>query len=883
MVEFRDVAGMVLDLGISYGISRVGVGKGLPKEFAADIVGSGVGGGVGAAVSSGANINSITEGVLAGAGFGALGSAAGYGVSKGIGKFGKADEAFTEAQNVHSRAVDDANALDRADDAVKAAGEKLDAAQDALTRAQTKQTTAHDQLRRAEADLARIDPAANPDAYARMSERVDAARREANAADEAVTDATKARDDAAKETDEALEKYQQADDAAPGLEDAADAAMVAELAAKRKAAWLGEKGYVASYGRSALTALGSGIGTFGAIDWSDGGGGPGAGSVPLVWDGEAAAAAGGVVGKAPFEQTQTNPGVIVNGGQGFLLRPEALSPELITAFDGATGSFAATVVDIHQMSGDLEKKNELRLDPPPRMPQGISVGSGGGTTSYKEATDNVESALDDLYKSELGNKETAAKVEDISATVKDGVAAVISSHNSRAQQLTASTELELNFAKLVEQGFDELISILETAANAMERAASGIEDPSAGDESASQRLNDRVGALENSLKNPSLWPDGSKIGTPDPAGLDNLGVGTPNVPGTASSDLADAAKQMQDRADDALQASTPDVPTAPTGSLGGITDPMAAAGGMGNSLMSSLLPMLMSQAAMRNGADSDLARRVDDIDPSRYDVAAAPTMPPARPAATTPWSNPATTTPAPAQPAHNQSGPPSGATSNQTGSGMPKRVPGADGLVVYPFPDGRTQKVPLTVALGLDKAFANKTATDAQAAYAGTPAAWTDPKDIGAAVDPFQLATGDVATWRVSAEEEGKVPAGASAVVGTPAGGSAEGEKKSPEGEKKTGDQQSGGSTGDPEYRSALLVVFGEGESGTVEAVVHGELQQYAADMTAPDGQAFGEFAGFKHPKGIEATGDTGQEGDAAAGTGADPSALDVPALAGPA
>src|SRR5690606_21549358 len=124
--------------------------------------------------------------------------------------------------------------------------------------------------------------------------------------------------------------------------------------------------------------------------------------------------------------------------------------------------------------------------------------------------------------------------------------------------------------------------------------------------------------------------------------------------------------------------------------------------------------------------------------------------------------------------------------------------PGADGLVVYPFPDGRTQKVPLTVALGLDKAFANKTATDAQAAYAGTPAAWTDPKDIGAAVDPFQLATGDVATWRASAEDEGKVPAGASTVVGTPAGGSAEGEKKSPEGEKKTGDQQSGGSTGDP-------------------------------------------------------------------------------------
>ncbi len=257
-------------------------------------------------------------------------------------------------------------------------------------------------------------------------------------------------------------------------------------------------------------------------------------------------------------------------------------------------------------------------------------------------------------------------------------------------------------------------------------------------------------------------------------------------------------------------------------------------------------------------------------------------MPAARPAATTPWSNQAPATPAPAQPAHSPGGPPSGATSNQPGAGMPRRVPGADGLVVYPLPDGRTQKVPLTVALGLDKAFANKSGTDAQAAYAGTPAAWTDPKDIGAAVDPFQLATGDVVTWRASAKDEGKVPAGASAVVGTPAGGPTEGEKETPAGEKKTGEQQSGGSAGDPEHRSALLVVFGEGESGTVEAIVHGELQQYAPDMSAPDGQAFGEFAGFKHPKGIEAAGDTGQDGDAAA-TSTDQTATDVPMLAAPA
>ncbi|WP_280489223.1 hypothetical protein [Nocardia carnea] len=611
MVEFRDVAGMVVDLGVSYGISRLGVGKGLGKEFTADIVGSGIGGAAGAAISSGASIDSTTEGFIAGAGFGALGSVAGLGLSKGLGKFGKADEAYSEAQNVHSRAVNDADALDRADDAVKAAGDKLDEAQDALTRAEGKQTAAHQQLQRAEADLARIDPAANPDAYARMSDRVDAARREATAADDAVTDAKKARDDAAKETDEALEEYRKADAASPGLEDAADAAMAAELAAKRKAEWWGEKGYAASYGRSSLVALGSGIGTAIAIDWTDGGGGPGGGgSVPLVWDGRSAAAAAGLAGKPPFTESQTNPGVVVTTGPGgFLLRPKELSPELITAFGGARGSFAATVVDVYQMSGDLEKKIELRLDPAPRMPQGITVGSGSGGDSYAQATAKVDSALDELYESEVSNKDRAAKIEEISATVKEEVGYLIAGANTQVQQLTASAELEINFMSVVSQGFDELIGILENAANAMERVASGIEDPGAGDEDASRALDDRVGALERSLNDPGLTPDGKDIGLTDPAGLDRLGVGTPEVPGTASADLADAAKQMQDRANDALQASSPPGMNNPSGSLGGITDPMAAAGGMGSSLMSSLLPMLMSQAAMRNGADSDLARR----------------------------------------------------------------------------------------------------------------------------------------------------------------------------------------------------------------------------------------------------------------------------------
>ncbi|MFI1461013.1 hypothetical protein [Nocardia carnea] len=856
-----------------------GGGGNVIKQFGGDTAGGFAGGAAAGMISNGPSWNSFWEGGVAGAGGAAAGSLLGFAGRRALKHYGpKADEGLSEARDAHAGAVDEANALDRADDAVEAAGKKWNDAEAAVGRAEDSLTTAQDRLRRAEANLA-----ANPGDDA-LQARVGAAQDRVDAAEDALTAAKRARDEAGDEVDSALRAYDDADAAAPRMEDAADAAAVAERAAQRKADMWGTSGHVAKYGHPSLVALGSGFAVgAGPIDWgSGGGGGPGGGgTVPLVWDGRAAAA--GLAGKPPFTETETNPGVVVTLGQGgFLLRPQALSPELITAFSGATGSFAATVVDVYKMSGDLEKKIELRLDPAPRMPQGITVGSGSGTDSYEEATDRVDTALDELYKSELGNKETAAKVEDISATVKDSVASVINGHNSQVQQLT-STDLEINFMKLVSQGFDELIGILENAANAMDRAASGIEDPSAGDAAAAKRLNERVGSLENSLNNPALWPDGSQIKTPDPGGLDNLGVGTPNLPGTASADLADAAKQMQDRSNDALEASTPDIPTAPSSSLGGIANPMAAAAG--NNQMDSLFRTMMNQMMMskmlgRNAADSDLARRVDDLDPSRYDVAAQPQMPATRPAATTPWSTQPATPQTPAQPANHQSGPPAGATSNQTGSGMPRRVPGADGLVVYPLPDGRTQKITLTRALGLDKGFANKSGTDAQAAYAGTPAAFTDHKDIGMAIDPSQLSTGDVAMWRRSAKEDGKVPAGANAVVGTAVGGPANDDNSPAEGAEKPEGRQSGDPGGEPEYRTALLVVFGDGESGTVEAIVQGELQPFDPELADADGP-MGEFAGFKRPNGLEDTGADGQDTDTAMNT--DQPVADMPALAGPA
>lgn len=131
----------------------------------------------------------------------------------------------------------------------------------------------------------------------------------------------------------------------------------------------------------------------------------------------------------------------------------------------------------------------------------------------------------------------------------------------------------------------------------------------------------------------------------------------------------------------------------------------------------------------------------------------------------------------------------------------------------YTFPDGRTQEVSVMVAMALDKAFDNKRDTDAREAYANTPAMWTDSRDIGRPADAFELMTGDVAVW---------------------ASGPAESPGKNGEG-----------------VRTAILVRFGSWDSGTLEAVIDGELKPFAEDMDDEKGR-FGAFAGFRHPKGIE-------------------------------
>lgn len=155
--------------------------------------------------------------------------------------------------------------------------------------------------------------------------------------------------------------------------------------------------------------------------------------------------------------------------------------------------------------------------------------------------------------------------------------------------------------------------------------------------------------------------------------------------------------------------------------------------------------------------------------------------------------------------------------SNQAGSPSAQSRPGpaavtpvsasrpADGVMVYTFPDGRSQVVSPVVAQALDVAFGNAAGTDARHAYEKTAAKLPDGKEIGDPVDPSRLITGDIATW---------------------------------------------------DQRTALVVAFGDDGNTSLEVIIQGELKQFDAHMSDKQGD-FGGFAGFAHPAGIEATSDS--------------------------
>ncbi|MGY2114356.1 hypothetical protein ACW9HR_10600 [Nocardia gipuzkoensis] len=285
-------------------------------------------------------------------------------------------------------------------------------------------------------------------------------------------------------------------------------------------------------------------------------------------------------------------------------------------------------------------------------------------------------------------------------------------------------------------------------------------------------------------------PGNSGLDSLTPPGLDTPGLDTP---GTDTPGLGTQTPGGLDGIGTTPGTTTPTTPAVPA-------TPVSSPMGSGMDMMSSMLPMMMQQAMMRNMADRDLNSRREELDPRRFEDELDPVSPPPVTAPVT--AQPATVQTATTAPATQHSGAPAGTPSSTQPTVAPGRTPGADGSVIYTFPDGRTQKVSAMVAQALDGAFGNASGTDAQKAYEKTPAKWSDKKQIGDRVDPYQLMTGDVATW---------------------------------------------------DKRSAILVVFGSDEGGTLEAVVNGELKPFTPEMSDSAGE-FGQFSGFVHPKGIELT-----------------------------
>ncbi|MQY23643.1 hypothetical protein [Nocardia macrotermitis] len=289
---------------------------------------------------------------------------------------------------------------------------------------------------------------------------------------------------------------------------------------------------------------------------------------------------------------------------------------------------------------------------------------------------------------------------------------------------------------------------------------------------------------------------GGGTGSTDPAGNSN-GTGTSNG----------------DSGNGSGYSTTPVSDTSGTSGMGDMS-----------SMIGQMMQMMQMQAMMRNQSDQNPNNQMQQPYPAGYQQGpATPGTPqPAQAAPATPAQNPAQTAP-------------NGPGTTAPPAGTPARVPGADGLVDYTFPDGRVQKVSVVVANALDAAFGNQAGTDAQAAYAqgaNTPAKWSDPKQIGERVDPSQLVTGDVATW--------------------------------------------------DDNHTAIVIVWGStpggasgpdadaGQGGSLEVVIDGQQKPFTPEMSGKGGD-FGSFAGFAHPHGIEASATSAGDSTHAVPTTGDP------------
>ncbi|MBF6398084.1 hypothetical protein IU438_20085 [Nocardia cyriacigeorgica] len=286
-------------------------------------------------------------------------------------------------------------------------------------------------------------------------------------------------------------------------------------------------------------------------------------------------------------------------------------------------------------------------------------------------------------------------------------------------------------------------------------------------------------------------------------------------------------------------------PTSPgLGGMPGMGMPGMGMPGMGMPGMGMGFPGMNDQLARRNELDRDLARRREELEARRDNDKPRDVVQP-KPAAQPAVAQQGQGAPGTAN------GQPVNANSGATaapGAGTPPPpgqaagpVPNEKGLVEFNFPGRPPLWVSPVVHGALTAAVANKKGIDAKAAYANTPAKWSDDKTIGLRIDPSQLITGDVASWKdgTAIAVVWKNEGGAGAVpvadgAGPPAGGA----------------------------------------EGTLEIVANGELQAVTGDIMKEDGP-YGTFNGFFHPNGIDAVPPT----DAGAGAPAPATADQQPTV----
>ncbi|WP_159851217.1 hypothetical protein [Nocardia sp. CY41] len=470
---------------------------------------------------------------------------------------------------------------------------------------------------------------------------------------------------------------------------------------------------------------------------------------------------------------------------------------------------------------------DSKSDPPkaPDVPQ-VAPANIGSFTNYAEVAVQLQRSYTDLNGNVTELVKSVRESGKWSEAGQDATNKVIDEKIVAMARTAPPQGIQIDSYILtwVTEANDSLASEIDVVRQGQSGVAKDIDDQT----KMIKDLQDHISKLEAAQKNPGLnpppidtgqWPPGltnpPSTDATLPPGLDGLdGLDDPDNSGLTPPGLNDPGLDtpgvdngLNPRAPGGIDpiGTTPGVTTPPTPAV----PPASAMSPMGSGmdLMSSMLPMMMQQAMMRNMADQDLNSRRRDLDPSRYDdeldaVAPPPIAPPVT-------AQPAVAQPSTTAPATQHATAPTGTTSTQPAV-APGRTPDADGSVTYTFPDGRTQKVSAMVAQALDAAFGNHADTNAQQAYEKTPAKWsTEPSDkssqrkrIGKPVGDFELMTGDVATWTNS---------------------------------------------------TAVLVVFPPDQGGTLEVIVKGELKPFDPKMPEIASET-NVFDGFAHPNGIEVT-----------------------------